>query len=117
MYAAIGAAVDNETDTQQFMLPVIIPLILGVYIGFASVVNEPHGTIATIFSMIPFTSPIVMMMRLPFGVPWWQILISLLLLLGTFVLMVWFAAKVYRIGILMYGKKPTYRDIYKWLKY
>lgn len=117
LYAAIGAAVDNETDTQQFMLPVIIPLILGVYIGFASVVNEPHGTIATIFSMIPFTSPIVMMMRLPFGVPWWQILTSLLLLLGTFVLMVWFAAKVYRIGILMYGKKPTYRDIYKWLKY
>ncbi|MFK5879705.1 MAG: ABC transporter permease [Flavobacteriaceae bacterium] len=117
LYAAIGAAVDNETDTQQFMLPVIIPLILGVYIGFASVVNEPHGTIATIFSMIPFTSPIVMMMRLPFGVPWWQITISLLLLLGTFILMVWFAAKVYRIGILMYGKKPTYRDIYKWLKY
>lgn len=117
IYAAIGAAVDNETDTQQFMLPVIIPLILGVYIGFASVVNEPHGTIATIFSMIPFTSPIVMMMRLPFGVPWWQIAISLLLLIGTFILMVWFAAKIYRIGILMYGKKPTYKDIYKWLKY
>ena len=117
LYAAIGAAVDNETDTQQFMLPVIIPLILGVYIGFASVVNEPHGTIATVFSMIPFTSPIVMLMRIPFGVPWWQITISLLLLIGTFILMVWFAAKIYRIGILMYGKKPTYKDIYKWLKY
>ncbi len=117
LYAAIGAAVDNETDTQQFMLPVIIPLILGVYIGFASVLNEPHGTIATIFSMIPFTSPIVMLMRIPFGVPWWQITISLLLLLFTFLLMVWFAAKIYRIGILMYGKKPTYKDIYKWLKY
>ncbi|PCI07236.1 MAG: ABC transporter permease [Flavobacteriaceae bacterium] len=117
LYAAIGAAVDNETDTQQFMLPVIIPLILGVYIGFASVVNEPHGTLATVFSMIPFTSPIVMLMRIPFGVPWWQITISLLLLIGTFILMVWFAAKIYRIGILMYGKKPTYKDLYKWLKY
>ena len=117
IYAAIGAAVDNETDTQQFMLPVIIPLILGVYIGFASVVNEPHGTIATIFSMIPFTSPIVMMMRLPFGVPLWQIITSLIILILTFLMMVWFAAKIYRIGILMYGKKPTYKDIYKWLKY
>jgi len=117
IYAAIGAAVDNETDTQQFMLPVIIPLVLGVYIGFASVMNEPHGTLATVFSMIPFTSPIVMLMRIPFGVPWWQIVISLTLLIGTFLLMVWFAAKIYRIGILMYGKKPTYKDIYKWLKY
>ena len=117
IYASIGAAVDNETDTQQFMLPVMIPLVLGVYIGFASVISEPHGTIATIFSMIPFTSPIVMMMRIPFGVPWWQIVISLGLLIGTFLLMVWFAAKIYRIGILMYGKKPTYKDIYKWLKY
>jgi len=117
IYASIGAAVDNETDTQQFMLPVMIPLVLGVYIGFASVISEPHGTIATVFSMIPFTSPIVMMMRIPFGVPWWQIAISLTLLIGTFLLMVWFAAKIYRIGILMYGKKPTYREIYQWLKY
>jgi ABC-2 type transport system permease protein len=117
IYAAIGAAVDNETDTQQFMLPVIIPLMLGVYIGFASVISDPHGPISTIFSMIPFTSPIVMLMRIPFGVPWWEIAISLLLLIGTFLLIVWFAAKIYRVGILMYGKKPSYKELYKWLKY
>jgi ABC-2 type transport system permease protein len=117
IYAAIGAAVDNETDTQQFMLPVIIPLMLGVYIGFASVISDPHGPIATIFSMIPFTSPIVMLMRIPFGIPWYEIVISLLLLIGTFLLIVWFAAKIYRVGILMYGKKPSYKELYKWLKY
>jgi ABC-2 type transport system permease protein len=117
IYAAIGAAVDNETDTQQFMLPVIIPLMLGVYIGFASVISDPHGPISTIFSMNPFTSPIVMLMRIPFGVPWWEIAISLLLLIGTFLLIVWFAAKIYRVGILMYGKKPSYKELYKWLKY
>jgi ABC-2 type transport system permease protein len=117
IYAAIGAAVDNETDTQQFMLPVIIPLMLGVYIGFASVISDPHGPISTIFSMIPFTSPIVMLMRIPFGVPWWEIAISLILLIGTFLLIVWFAAKIYRVGILMYGKKPSYKELYKWLKY
>lgn len=117
IYAAIGAAVDNETDTQQFMLPVIMPLIIGVYVGFATVINDPHGNIATIFSMIPFTSPIVMLMRIPFGVPWWQILISLMILFGTFLGVVWIASKVYRVGILMYGKKVSYKEIYKWLKY
>jgi len=117
IYAAIGAAVDNETDTQQFMLPVLVPLILGVYVGFASVMSDPHGPIATIFSMIPFTSPIVMLMRIPFGVPWWEIVISLVLLLAMFLIIVWFAAKIYRVGILMYGKKPTYRELFKWMKY
>lgn len=117
IYAAIGAAVDNETDSQQFLLPIIMPLILGVYIGFFSVLSEPHGTIATVFSMIPLTSPIVMLMRIPFGVPWWQILISLIILFATFFLVVWFAAKIYRVGILMYGKKPTWKELYKWLKY
>lgn len=117
IYAAIGAAVDNETDTQQFMLPVILPLMIGVYVGFATVINDPHGTIATVFSMIPFTSPIVMLMRIPFGVPWWQIAISLFLLLITFLFVVWLAAKIYRIGILMYGKKVSYKELYKWLKY
>lgn len=110
VYAAIGAAVDNETDSQQFLLPIIMPLILGVYIGFFSVLSEPHGTIATTFSMIPFTSPIVMLMRIPFGVPWWQILISVTLLFATFFFVVWFAAKIYRVGILMYGKKPTWKN-------
>mgnify|MGYP006073528031 CR=1 FL=1 len=117
IYAAIGAAVDNETDTQQFMLPVILPLMLGVYVGFSSVIGDPHGTIATIFSMIPFTSPIVMLMRIPFGVPWWEIAISMTLLIITFLVVLWLAAKIYRVGILMYGKKPTYKELYKWMKY
>jgi ABC-2 type transport system permease protein len=116
-YASIGAAVDNETDSQQFLLPIIMPLVLGVYIGFFTVMNDPHGTIATIFSIIPLTSPIVMLMRIPFGVPWWQIAISITILFGTFFFVVWFAAKIYRVGILMYGKKPTWGELYKWLKY
>ena len=117
LFAAVGAAVDNETDTQQFMFPIMLPLILGVYIGFATVIHDPHGSIPTIFSMIPFTSPIVMLMRVPFGVPWYEIAISMALLLFTFVFMVWMASKIYRVGILMYGKKPTYKDLWKWLKY
>lgn len=116
-YASIGAAVDNETDSQQFLLPIIMPLILGVYIGFFTVMNDPHGTVATVFSMIPLTSPIVMMMRIPFGVPLWQIIVSMVLLFGTFLGLVWFAAKIYRVGILMYGKKPTWKELYKWSKY
>lgn len=117
LYAAIGAAVDNETDTQQFMFPVIMPLMLGVYIGFFTVMNEPHGTVATIFSMIPFTSPIVMLMRIPFGVPFYEIALSIALLFATFIAIVWVAAKIYRVGILMYGKKPTWKELIKWLKY
>ena len=117
LFAAIGAAVDNETDTQQFMLPIMLPLILGVYVGFATVINDPHGPISVAFSHIPFTSPIVMLMRVPFGVEWSELLISMALLLFTFTFMVWFASKIYRIGILMYGKKPTYKDLYKWIRY
>ena len=116
-YASIGAAVDNETDSQQFLLPIIMPLILGVYIGFFTVMNDPHGTVATVFSMIPLTSPIVMMMRIPFGVPMWQIILSMIILFSTFLGVVWFAAKIYRVGILMYGKKPTWKELIKWLKY
>jgi ABC-2 type transport system permease protein len=117
LFIAVGAAVDGETDTQQFMLPIMLPLVLAVYIGFATVINDPHGPISTLFSMIPFTAPVVMLMRVPFGVPWYEIVISMALLLGTFVFMVWVAAKIYRIGILMYGKKATYRDVWKWLKF
>ncbi|MFK7834227.1 MAG: ABC transporter permease [Winogradskyella sp.] len=117
LYAAIGAAVDNETDTQQFMLPILMPLILAVYVGVFTVIEDPHGTVSTVFSFIPFTSPVVMLMRIPFGVPLWQQGLSLLLLIGTFILAVWFAAKIYRVGILMYGKKPTYKELFKWLKY
>jgi ABC-2 type transport system permease protein len=117
LYAAIGSAVDSETDTQQFMFPVIMPLMLAVYVGAFSVISDPHGPVATIFSIIPFTSPIVMLMRVPFHPPIWQIILSIVLLILTFILTVWFASKIYRVGILMYGKKPTYKEIFKWLKY
>lgn len=117
LYAAIGAAVDNETDSQQFLLPIIMPLMLGVYVGFFTVINDPHGTVATVFSMIPFTSPIVMLMRIPFGVPLWQVAVSISILFATFLGVVWFAARIYRVGILMYGKKPSYKELVKWMKY
>ncbi|MFL0064863.1 ABC transporter permease [Tenacibaculum maritimum] len=117
LFAAVGAAVDNETDTQQFMMPIMLPLILAVYVGFATVINDPHGPISVIFSYIPFTSPIVMLMRVPFGVSWFELVVSMALLLITFVIMVWLAAKIYRVGILMYGKKPSYKDLWKWIKY
>ncbi len=117
IYAAIGAAVDSETDTQQFMIPIILPLMLGIYVGFFSVIENPHGSVSTIFSMIPLTSPIVMLMRIPFGVPWWELAVSIILLIITNAGVLWLAAKIYRVGILMYGKKPTYRELYKWLKY
>lgn len=117
LYAAIGAAVDNETDTQQFLLPVIMPLVLAVYIGIFTVIEDPHGVVSTVFSFIPFTSPVVMLMRIPFGVPLWQQLMALLILIGTFIFIVWFTAKIYRVGILMYGKKPSYKELIKWIKY
>ena len=122
IYAAIGAAVDNETDTQQFIFPIILPLMLAIYVGFFSVFSNPHGPIAVGFSLFPLTSPIVMLMRLPGGigeggVPLWEVLTSIALLIITFVGIVWLAAKIYRVGILMYGKKPTYRELWKWLKY
>ncbi|APA65185.1 ABC transporter permease [Maribacter sp. 1_2014MBL_MicDiv] len=122
IYAAIGAAVDNETDTQQFIFPVILPLMLAIYVGFFSVFSNPNGPIAVAFSLFPLTSPIVMLMRLPWGigeggVPLWQLITSILILIGTFIGIVWVAAKIYRVGILMYGKKPTYKELYKWLKY
>ena len=117
LYAAIGAAVDNETDTQQFLLPIIMPLIIAVYVGIFTVIEDPHGTVSTVFSYIPLTSPVVMLMRIPFGVPIWQQALSVLLLIGSFMFTVWFAAKIYRVGILMYGKKPSYKELFKWLKY
>lgn len=116
IYASIGAAVDSETDTQQFVLPVLMPLMIAIYVGF-SIIENPNGPIGVIFSLFPLTSPVVMLMRIPFGVPWWQIVTSMVLLILTFLGIVWFAAKIYRVGILMYGKKPTYKELYKWLKY
>lgn len=122
IYAAIGAAVDNETDTQQFIFPVILPLMLAIYVGFFSVFSNPNGPIAVAFSLFPLTSPIVMLMRLPWGigdggVPLWQLVSSILILIATFIGIVWVAAKIYRVGILMYGKKPSYKELFKWLKY
>jgi len=116
MFAVIGSAVDNETDTQQMILPVILPLILGIYV-MLSAMNNPDGALPFWFSIIPFTSPVVMMVRIPFGVPWWQVLISGLLLVGTFLGMTWVAGKAYRTGILMYGKKNSFKEIWKWLRY
>lgn len=118
IYTAIGAAVDSETDTQQFMLPVILPLMLAVYVGFFSVMDNPDGTVAVIFSYIPLTSPIVMLMRIPFGgIAWWEIAISLIILYTSIFFVAWLASKIYRIGILMYGKKTNWKELYKWLKY
>ena len=116
MFAVIGSAVDNETDTQQLILPVILPLILGIYV-MLSAMNNPDGALPFWFSMIPFTSPVVMMVRIPFGVPWWQVALSGSLLLGTFLGMTWVAGKAYRTGILMYGKKNSFKEIWKWLRY
>jgi len=117
IYAAIGAAVDSETDTQQFMLPLIMPLMLAIYVGFFAVIDNPHGIVAVVFSYIPLTSPIVMLMRIPFGVAWWELAISVSILIASFMFTVWIGAKIYRVGILMYGKKPTYKELLKWLKY
>ena len=117
LFAAVGASVDSETDANQFMFPLSMPLIIGLYVGIFTVAEDPSGTIPTIFSHIPFTSPIVMMMRIPYGVPIYEQIISLAILIATFFGTVWFAAKIYRVGILMYGQKPSYKDLYKWLKY
>ncbi len=116
MFAVVGSMVDNETETQQLVLPVILPLILGIYV-MISAMNNPDGALPFWFSLIPFTSPVVMMVRIPFGVPWWQIAVSGTLLISTFVAMTWVAGKIYRTGILMYGKKITYREVWKWLRY
>ena len=116
MFAVIGSMVDNETDTQQLIFPVILPLILGIYV-MISAINNPDNALAFWFSIIPFTSPVVMMVRIPFGVPWWQLALSGSLLVLTFLAMTWVAAKVYRTGILMYGKKVSYREVWKWLRY
>ena len=116
LYAAIGSLVDNNTDSQQFTLPITVPLMVAIISSFY-IVNNPDSSLSVWLSMIPFTSPISMMVRIPFGVPIWQIVLSIVLLAATFVLMTWIAAKIYRTGILMYGKKLSYKEIFKWLKY
>jgi ABC-2 type transport system permease protein len=116
MFAAFGSAIDNQEDSQQFMLPLTIPVLFALYAGIYSAQN-PDGPLAFWCSMIPFTSPIVMMVRIPFGVPLWELLLSFGLLVLTFLGIVKMAAKIYRTGILMYGKKVTYKDLWKWLKF
>jgi ABC-2 type transport system permease protein len=116
VFAAIGSAVDNETETQQFMLPVTIPIILALMVAMGTMQN-PESSLSFWCSMIPLTSPIVMMARIPFGVPYWQIAVSMAIMLVTFLGFVWMAAKVYRTGILMYGKKTSWKEMWKWLRY
>lgn len=116
MFAAVGSAIDTQEDAQQFIMPITLPIILS-FIVMMSAIKNPEGPVAFWFSMIPFTSPIVMMARIPFGVPDWQLALSMFLLVATFVGMVWVAGKIYRTGILMYGKKPSWKEIGKWLMY
>lgn len=116
LFAAVGAAVDNETDSQQFMTPLSIILVVGLYIGFAAM-KSPESPLVFWSSMIPFTSPIVMLVRIPFGVPAWEIITSMAILVAAFIFFTWLSSKIYRIGILMYGKKVTWKELYKWLKY
>lgn len=115
LFAAIGSAVDNETDTQQFMLPVTLPLIFALVLAQSAIGTNPNSTLAFWLSVIPFTSPVVMMVRLPFDVPVWQLVVSMVSLVGGFIFTTWIAGRIYRVGILMYGKKPSYKLMAKWL--
>ena len=116
MFAAVGSAVDNVQDASQLQLPITVPIILALLMMLA-VIEDPNSQLAFWFSIIPFTSPVVMMARIPYDIPWWEILLSLAVLYASFVGMVWLAAKIYRVGIFMYGKKPTLRELVKWVKY
>ncbi len=116
MFAAVGSAVDNEADTQQLVMPITIPLILAIVVMISGL-KSPDGAIAFWFSMIPFTSPIIMITRLPYGVPAWELILSGAILIISFVLMTWLAAKIYRTGILLYGKKHSWGDMWKWIRY
>ncbi len=116
IFAAIGASIDNQADAQQFMLPITLIIIIGLYVGVLTVPEDPNGIVAQIFSYIPFTSPIVMLMRIPHGVPLYEQILSVTILFSSVLLIIWISAKIYRIGILMYGKKITYGEMIKWLR-
>ena len=116
LFAAIGSAVDNESDTQQFMVPTTFIIIFALYAGIFSAEN-PDGPLAMWCSMIPFTSPIVMMVRIPFGVSTWELIVSMIILYGSAIGLAWVAGRIYRVGILMYGKKPSYKEMIKWIRY
>ena len=115
LFAAAGSLVDNDTDSQQFTLPLTVPLLLAMLL-LPAMINEPSGNISTWLSLIPFTSPVAMLLRIPFGVPLWQVVLSMLLLLATFPLCIWAAAKIYRSAILRYGQKTTWRDVWHLIK-
>ena len=116
LFAAVGSAVDAEADTQQFILPIPLPLILS-FILIQPIMESPDGILAFWMSIIPFTSPVIMMVRIPFGVSGWQLLLSMALLIGTFIASTWLAGRIYRTGILMYGKKVSYKELWKWISY
>lgn len=117
IFAAVGSAVDSETEASQFTMPVTMPLLITYILSFGVLINDPDGSIAVWLSMIPFTSPIAMMVRIPFGVPIWQIVLSLSILAVSFIFITWLAGRIYRVGILMYGKKASLKELIKWLKY
>ena len=118
LFGAVGSAVDSDTDAQQFMMPITLPLVFTFIVAQTTIIRNPDGAVATWMSLIPFTSPIAMVMRLPFGgVPGWQLALSMVLLVAGFVGTIWLAGRIYRVGILMYGKKPTFRELGKWLFY
>ena len=116
MFAAVGSAVDNVQDASQLQMPVTLPIILALLMMLA-VIKDPNSSLAFWFSIIPFTSPVVMMARIPYDIPLWEIVLSLVVLYASFVAMVWFAGKIYRVGIFMYGKKPTFKELLKWVRY
>lgn len=116
LFAAIGSAVDNETDSNQFLMPITLIIIFAFYVGLFSA-EDPEGGMAWWCSMIPFTSPIVMMVRIPFGVAVWELILSFAILFASAIGMTWLASRIYRVGILLYGKKPSYKELFKWIKY
>lgn len=117
LFAAVGSAIDSETEASQFTMPITMPLLLTYALSFGVLINNPHGTVSTTLSFIPFTSPIAMLVRVPFGVPLWQIAVSFLILAISFVFTTWFASRIYRVGILMYGKKASLKELIKWFNY
>ena len=116
MFAAVGSSVDNPQDAQQLQTPIMMPIIISIMV-MLSVINDPTSDVSFWFSMIPFTSPIVMMARIPYGIPTWEIVVSAIVLYATFLIVVYGASKIYRVGILMHGKKPSLKELWKWMRY
>ncbi len=116
MFAAVGSAVDSVQDAQQLQTPITIPIILSIFVMLL-VTKDPNAPLVFWCSMIPFTSPVVMMARIPNGIPMWEPVVSLVILYASFLVMVWLAAKIFRVGIFMYGKKTTFKELWKWMRY